>query len=235
MVPSETLNKNYFISTFNGYDIWAKQISNYSKGNPVIFLNGFQNPSFYNYYNKSTKAFGYDSYSYRKTQFEIFPLEDSIRNRKAYYIKSDSQQNKKQDTIQTNKGIYYGLLLDSVRMYQKVNFVPEDIPNQWITNETKTLVFNISNPYKEDISFENGGKASKISLRYVILKDGEIYEVKEAKSDFENLKISSQSSQKVAIQISAPSQTGNYKVFISLKTDPFEGSRNSGMMSINVK
>ena len=234
MVPSKKLNSINFIANFNGFDTWASEIKNYSKGYPVIFLDGFQDPSLYNYYTQSTKGFGYDSYRYRKTQFEIFPLEDSIRNRKAYFADMASHNSQNQDTIKTNKGIYYGVWIDSVRIYQKVNFVPEDISHQWETNETRTIIFKVSNPYKEDISFENVGKTSKCSLRFVVQKDGEIYDVKDVDSNFESLRISSKSFKKISIKISAPSQKGNYKFFISIKTDPFAGSRNSGMMSMNV-
>ena len=234
MVSPQKLNAINFIANFNGYDTWASEIKNYSKGYPVIFLDGFQDPSLYNFYTQSTKGFGYDSYRYRKTQFEIFPLEDSIRNRKAYFADMVSHKSQNQDTIITNKGIYYGVWLDSVRMYQKVNFVPEDISHQWETNETKTIIFEVSNPYNEDISFVNGGKTSKCSLRFVIQKDGEIYDVKDVKPGFENLQISSKSFKKISIKISAPSQKGNYKFFISIKTDPFAGSRNSRMMSMKV-
>ena len=228
------MNAINFIANFNGYDTWASEIKNYSKGYPVIFLDGFQDPSLYNFYTQSTKGFGYDSYRYRKTQFEIFPLEDSIRTRKAYFADMVSHKSRNQDTIITNKGIYYGVFLDSVRMYQKVNFVPEDISHQWETNETKTIIFEVSNPYNEDISFVNGGKTSKCSLRFVIQKDGEIYDVKDVKPGFENLQISSKSFKKISIKISAPSHKGNYKFFISIKTDPFGGSRNSKMMSMKV-
>lgn len=235
MVSSDKLNNIKFIASLNGFDIWAKEIEKHSKGYPVIFLDGFQDPSFYNFYTKSIKGFGYDSYRYRKTQFEIFPLEDSIRNRKAFFVQTASHKCTNQDTILTNKGIHYGIWLDSVRMYQKINFVTEDIFHQWQPNETKTIAFKVSNPYKDDISFENGGKAFKCSLRFVIQKDGKIYAVKEVVSDFEHLKIPSKSFKQIAIKISAPSQKGNFKFFISIKTEPFEGSRNSRMMSMTVK
>lgn len=235
MLPSKALNKVEFIANFNSFDVWAKQIKYYAKNYPVIFLDGFQKPSLYNYYTQSTKGFDYDSYNYRKTQFEIFPMEDSIRNHKAYFIDTKSHQNPKQDTINTIKGIHYGLWLNSVRMYQKVNFIPLNTSQEWNTNQSKTLVFKIENPYSQAIYFTNLRQKYKCSLKYVVQKDGEIFSVQNVNSRFQNLIIPANDSKNLALKITAPNTIGNYKYFISIQTLPFAGSRNSPMLEMNVK
>ncbi len=235
IIPPKALNRIEFIANFNSYDVWAQQIKSYAKNYPVIFLDGFQNPSLYNYYTQSTKGFDYDSYSYRKTQFEIFPLEDSIRNRKAYFIETKSHQNPQQDTIKTKKGTHYGLWLDSVRMYQKVNFTPLQPAQQWSVNQTKTLVFKIENPYNHAINFGNNGQKYTVSLRYAIQNYEAIILLKDVNNaHFNNLTLPAGATKTIAIKITAPSKAGNYKYFISIQTSPFAGSRNSPMLKMNV-
>lgn len=234
MAPFASLKKIRFIADFSGYDTWAQQIKSYTKNYPIIFLDGFQDPSLYNYYTQSTKAFDYDSYSYRKTQYEIFPLEDSLRNHKAYFIDTKSHQNPQQDTICIQKGTYYGLWLDSVRMYQKVNFSPQNSPSNWQPNQTKTITFNIQNPYNQAIDFTNNNQKYTCSLRYVLQKDGEIYSLQNLTSTFNHLKIPANGTNTIALKIKSPAEAGNYKYFISIQTTPFAGSRNSPMLKMNV-
>lgn len=234
MAPYANLKKIRFIADFNGYDTWAQQIKSYAKNYPVIFLDGFQDPSLYNYYTQSTKGFDYDSYSYRKTQYETFSLEDSIRNRRAYFLDTKSHQNQNQDTITIQKGTYYGLWLDTVRMYQKVNFTAQNSSQKWKPKQTKTINFKIENPYNQAIDFTNNNQKYTVRLRYVLQKDGEIYSVQAISSPFNNLKIPAKDAAIIALKIKSPSEAGNYKYFISIQTMPFAGSRNSGMLKMNV-
>jgi len=235
MLPIAPLNSIKFIANFNNFDLWAQQIKNYSKNYPVIFLDGFQDPSLYNYYTQSTKGFDYDSYNYRKTQFEIFPIEDSIRNKKVYFAATASHQKPNQDTLKTIKGIYYGVWLDSLRTYQKVIFTALNTSQKWKPNETKTIVFKIENPYKQTINFNNNGQEYLCNLKYIVQKNGVIFGKKSFNSDFEKISIPKNSYKTVALKITAPNKIGNYTYFIVLQTEPFAGSRNSAMLKMNVK
>jgi hypothetical protein len=68
----------------------------------------------------------------------------------------------------------------------------------------------------------------------VLQKDGEIYSLQNLNSTFNQLKIPANGAAIIALKIKSPGEAGNYKYFISIQTTPFAGSRNSGMLKMNV-
>jgi len=234
IVPIAPLLKIKVVAYYFGNKEWAHQIHEKAGDSPVIFYDAFQVPSRYNYYNNTTKGFGYDSRYYRKNQFDIWPLEDSIIHKRAYLLKQESQ-GPGQDTINTSKGMYYGLFLDSVRMYQKVAVNPLEVPAVWKKGEQVLLKLKISNPYDEEISLGNTGQKWKCYLEYGYKKGADLGEFKLVAADLEAVKIEGHGSAVIDAEIEAFAEAGKYKLVLSLRTDPFPGSRNSNMISVEVK
>jgi hypothetical protein len=236
IVPIDAVKKVKVVDYYFGTEQWAKQIHEKAGDYPVIFNNSFQTPSRYNYYTRSTKGFSYDSRYYRKNQYDIWPLEDSLRNSKAYFVLPDSHGDSvKQDTINTRKGVFYGLWIDKVRMYQKVSVNPVVVPEEWKSGEVKTLKLKITNPYNESISFGNAGETWKCYLEYAFKRGDNMDEFKPVLADIENIKIGAGASVEVEAAIKAPVDAGKYKMILSLRTEPFSGGRNSNMIGVDVK
>lgn len=234
IVPIAPLMKIKVVDYYFGNKAWARQIHEKAGNAPVIFYDAFQVPSRYNYYNNTTRGFGYDSRSYRKNQYDIWPLEDSIRNKRVYLIRQESQ-GAGEDTINTSKGVYYGLFLDSVRMYQKVGVNPLELPSVWKKGEKVLLKLKISNPYQEAIYLGNAGQKWKCYLEYGYKKGENLTEFKPVLTDLKALKINAGGTAVIAAEITAPAEAGKYKLVLSLRTDPFPGSRNSNMISVELK
>jgi len=236
IIPVNALMKVNVIAYYFGTEKWAKQVREKAGDYPVIFYNSFQTPSRYNYYNRSIKGFSYDSRYYRKNQYDIWPLEDSLRNKRAYFVIPDSHGDRvKQDTIHTSKGIFYGLWIDKVRMYQKVSVNPVVAPADWKSGAAENLKLKITNPYNEAISLGNKGETWKCYLEYGFKKDGVLSEFKPVVTDIENIHIGPGESIEIEGVIQAPAEAGKYKMILSLRTEPFLGGRNSNMISVEVK
>lgn len=234
--PIPALLKINVVAYYFGNAQWARQIHEKAGNAPVIFTDSFQVPSRYNYYTRSTKGFAYDSRNYRKNQYDIWPLEDSLRNKKVYYVLQGSMGGLgKVDTIPTAKGLYYGVWLDSVRLYQKVNVVPESITADWKKGELKELQLRISNPYSEAITFGNEGQRWKCYLEYGFKLGPEPGPFKSFNVSLENVVIAAGQSVLVKGSVRVPETPGKYKLIFSLRTDPFPGSRNSSMIAAEVK
>lgn len=223
-------------SYYFGNEKWAKQIHEKAGDAPVIFRDSFQVPSRYNYYNRTTKGFSYDSRYYRKNQYDIWSLEDSLRNKKAYYVLSYSNpEGLKEDTIQTTKGLYYGSWIDGVRSYQKVSVNPVEISKELTRDAEVVLKLKISNPYDEAIFLGNAGQKWKCYLEYGY-KDGEqLSEFKPVGADLEHITVPAKQSVEITGIIKTPAVPGKYKLIFSLRTDPFAGGRNSNMISVEIK
>ena len=236
MAAPERLQKVKFVANYYGYQSWANTIEEAAEGNPVIFQDGFQAPSYYNYYNNTLMGFGYNSYGYRKTQYDIWPLEDSLQFKKVLYILDRPFPDKgNQFVILTNKGELYGRFIASARLYQKLQFVPQDYDENWKSAEIREITFSVHNPYDHETDFNDQAEQSPVELLVGYYQLGQVYQVSMVSGPYKHLKVPPRGNSKLTFKIQAPQTPGAYKLFVAIKTAPFPGSRNSGMINMNVK
>lgn len=233
ITASDALKKAIFIRYYYGNELWAKKVQQAAKGAYVVFQDGFKFPSYYNFYNQTVTGFSHNSYNYRKTQYDIWPIEDSLRHKKVFYV-TKMKINKLQTTIPTDKGIFYGNCIEQVRLYQKIGFTPENYSENWQKGENRLVPFKIYNPYQEMVSFSDKGEKWKCRLSYAYYKEGRVISVFPVKENFQNFSIKPKGTYLLKIYIKAPEQTGKYKLIISVQTDPFPGARNSNMINMYV-
>ncbi|SMD02897.1 ArnT family glycosyltransferase [Pedobacter africanus] len=234
--PVGVLMKVKVVSYYFGNKTWAQEIKKKAGDAPVIFMDSFQVPSRYNYYTRSTKGFSYDSRYYRKNQYDIWPLEDSIRNKRAYFVLQYPMEGLGRiDTIQTGKGLFYGAWIDKVRIYQKLNVSLESVPASWERGAVKELQLKISNPYKESIALGNAGANWKCYLEYGFKIGPDLGEFKVAGTNLEPVTIGVGQSVLVSASLRAPLVPGKYKLLFSVRTDPFSGARNSSMIPVEIR
>jgi 4-amino-4-deoxy-L-arabinose transferase-like glycosyltransferase len=226
-------NQIKFVADFQNYDQWALQIKGAAQGKPVLFQDGFQDASYYNFYTQSLKGVAYNSINYRQTQYDLWPLAYEIQGKKVLLIGEGEATDKDSFNINTVKGIYNGTWIDSVRFYPKITFEPIDYPKEWISQEEKTITFKVKNPYQKSIDFNNQNIKWKCSFQYGYMLNGELISVIPIKTNIPNLK--AQETKLISVKIKSPKESGDYKLFLSIKTEPFVGTRNSKMISIKVK
>jgi len=236
IVPIPFLMKIKVVDYYFGTKEWAADIQQKAGDAPVIFVDSFQVPSRYNYYTRSTHGFGYDSRYYRKNQYDIWPLEDSIRNRKAYFVQQDVVDGTfKVDTILTNKGLYYGCWIEKVRMYQKLSVNPLAVPVDWKKGERRELQLKITNPYADTIHLGNANAQWKCFLEYSFKKGPDLDQFRAVVADLEDVIVKPGQSVILKAQITAPATAGKYKLVLSVRTEPFKGSRNSNMIAVEIQ
>ncbi len=229
------LNKIHFVADFRQYNTWAKQIDSAANGHQVIFKDGFQKPSLYNFYTHSLRGVGYNSFHYRKTQYDLWPLEDSIQHQNALLVSEVEKDDPNLNIIQTPKGRYAVSWLDDVRFYPKINFEALDFPAEWQPGQVRMLKFRLSNPYHKKVDFSDKKGGGKCSFLYGFFSYGEVKKISEIPAVLSDIQLTPHQSKVLNIKIKAPSETGDYKLFLSVKTAPFAGTRNSRMMKMKVK
>jgi hypothetical protein len=235
ILPIPFFQKFKIVKKQTGSIDWAKQIKQKAGDAFVMFNEGFQEPSKYDYYNNTLKGFSYNSRNYRKNQFDMWFLEDSLRNQKVYYVQSWRHSAARQDSFPTTKGMWFGRWVDSVRTYQKVEIKVGETSKEWDKGEVRCLELRFYNPYQEEISFSNKGQKWNCYLEYGYMKEGKLIDVFSLGERFHEFTISSKKEVNITANIKAPSESGKYKLIFSIRTDPFPGTRNSRMISINVK
>jgi len=235
MFPIPGLKDVSIISSFLSSEAWATQVREKAGDKNVIIQGGFQEASLYNFYNNTTKAFAYDTRYYRKTQFDIWPLEDSIRNKPAYYVRYVSHgTGALEDTLKTAKGIFFGTNVEGVRTYQKVIISTSQMTDSWKAGGLRSLSIKIYNPYAETISFSNKDEIWKSYLECGFIQKGKILQFNPVISKFNSIVIKPRESVTIPVIIRAPSNSGQYNLVFSIRTDPFPGSRNSSMIPVNI-
>lgn len=228
------LNKIAFVRKFQNYELWAKEIQAIAKENNVVFLDAFQEPSFYNYYTHSLKGVAYNSINYRQTQYDLWPLEDSLQNHKVMLLKGGESKVKDAKEFNTVKGIHNYEWIDSVHFYPKIKFEPLNFTKVWQANEERLITFNVINPYHKTVDFASNKQQTDCTFQYVYHLNGELFKIEAFPTSASDLRIEAHQSKLIQLKIKAPAAKGNYKLFISIKTNPFSGTRNSKMIGLNV-
>ncbi len=223
------------LKSYYGFKEWANVVKQKAGDNYVIMSEGFQNPSKYDFYTNSLKCFAYDPRYYRRTQFDIWPMEDSLQHKKALYLTYYPIKGLTTDSIKVAAGTWYIAWVDDVRTYQKVNF---EIPSYKITaSPGQKITFNLTltNPYPYPISFSNNGYQHKLLLEAIFFKGITGISTQKADSTFNKISLKPGASTQYTFTVLAPLQKGNFDLFFSLRTDPFPGSKNSRIVNFAVK
>ena len=223
------------LKSYYGFKDWASRVKEKAGNSYVVMSEGFQNPSKYDYYNNNLKCFAYDPWNYRHTQFDIWPMEDSLQHKRVYFLNYFPVKGITTDTLKVSAGTWYGGWIDDLRTYQKVVFTFEDNKISASPGERMMLPLKMLNPYSHAISFDDNGYLHPVSLQAIVLSGNEVSNIQEAGADFKNIKLQSGESADYTFTFKAPLQKGNYDVIFSLQTDPFPGSKNSRIINLTVK
>jgi hypothetical protein len=223
------------LKSYYGFKQWAGAIKQKAGDNYVIMVEGFQNPSKYDYYTNSLKCFAYDTRGYRLTQFDIWPMEDSLQHKKAYFLTSFPIKGISSDTMKLGTtGTWYGGWVNDVRTYQKVIF---GAPNYKLTvSPGQRLTFNltVTNPYPYTISFSNEGKQHPVVLEACFFKGDVGLSSQKAPGNFNDINLKPGASTQYTFTLTSPLEKGNFDLVFSLRTEPFPGSKNSRIIKLTV-
>ena len=223
------------LKSYYGFKEWAQAVHQKVGDNYVVMSEGFQNPSKYNYYTHSLKCFAYDNWYYRRTQFDIWPMEDSIQHKKVYYLFYKPIKGVTTDSIKLEAGTWYGGWVNDVRTYQKVDFVPASTKLIVNAGQKVFIDLTVTNPYDHAISFSNAGYTHAVSMIAYIIKGEEVISMQKAGTDINNINLTPGETKPYTFALIAPLRKGNFSLLFSLQTDPFPGSKNSRIIDITVK
>jgi hypothetical protein len=229
------LKQMHALRIFYDFKDWAKLVHDKAGDNYVIFNEGFQNPSKYNFYNNTLKGFDYDPRYYRRTQYEFWPIEDSLQHKRAYYVLEHPQPGFSTDTINTPAGTWYGGWVDDVRTYQKIEFEATEKEEVVAPGQQKVFDLTFKNPYRVPVSFSNKGQLHQVIFEASFIVDTDVFSSQRADNSFYNISLKPGETTHFKFNVTAPAKPGKYQLVFSLLTDPFNGGRNSKAISYTVK
>jgi hypothetical protein len=223
------------VKSLYGFKQWAYDIRQKAGDSYVVFNDGFQNASKYDFYNNTTKGFAYDERYYRLTQFDIWPIEEGMQHKKAYWLAKRNIKDVTTDTLNTSGGIWYGGWVNDVRTYQKVKVETATYKIKAMAGGDVFFDLNITNPYPYTINFSNDGYEHRVWFEACLFRGDDISLVREADDNFHELVLKPGESKHYKFKFVAPGQRGKYTMIFSLRTDPFLGSKNSRIISLTIE
>jgi hypothetical protein len=235
ITASPLIRKIGQVKSLYGFKQWAYDIRQKVGDNYVVFNDGFQNASKYDFYNNTTKGFAYDERYYRLTQFDIWPIEEGMQHKKAYWLAKRNIKDVTTDTLNTSGGIWYGGWVNDVRTYQKVKVETASYKIKAMAGGDVFFDLNITNPYPYTINFSNDGYEHGLWFEACLFKGDDISLVREADDNFHELVLKPGESKHYKFKFVAPEQRGKYTMIFSLRTDPFLGSKNSRIISLTIE
>jgi hypothetical protein len=222
------------LSTYYGFHKWADEVHAKAGDAYVVMRDEYQNPSKYDFYTNSLKGFGYDSKYYRTTQFDMWPFEDEMQHKKVYFLTDTKVPGVTTDSI-NNLGKWYGGWITDTRTYQKVVFKPASYILTGTAGGIQTINLDITNPYPFAIGFSNEGVTHQLSLEACLFLGTQQVDTQKGTTDFYNITIQPGQQAHYKFPFKVPMKKGLYQLYFSLRTDPFAGSRNSGVIKFTVK
>lgn len=222
------------VKSLFGFKDWAYAIKQKVGDNYVVMNDGFQNASKYDFYNNTTKGFSYDSRYYRLTQFDIWPIEEGMQHTRAYYLVRAPINGVTTDTLNTTGGTWYGGWVNDVRTYQKVKIETASYKIRAAAGKKMSFNLTLTNPYPYTINFSNAGYEHQVALEAFLFMPSRS-EVQPAGDDFHQIVLKSGQIVQYTFILTTPLQKGKYEMLFSLRTDPFQGSKNSRIISLTIE
>lgn len=235
ITASPIIRKIGQVKSLYGFKQWAYDIKQKAGDNYVVMSDGFQNASKYDFYTNSTQGFSYDERYYRLTQFDIWPIEDGMQHKKAYWLTKNPVKGITTDTLNTTGGKWYGGWINDVRTYQQVKVETVSYKFKVAPGEKISFDLNIINPYPYTINFSNTGYEHQLTFEACLFKGADIDGVQEAGKDLYQMVLKPGENKHYTFKFTAPLQKGKYTMIFSLRTDPFLGSKNSRIISLTIE
>lgn len=223
------------VKSFFGYEEWCNLIRQRAGNAYVIFSGGFQEPSKYNFYTRSLKGFSYDNRFYRRTQYDLWPLENRLQHQRCLYVMGYRDTCIVQDSVNTGKGMLYLNWIDDVRTYQRINIKSDRYKVKATPQQRLTFHLSITNPYPYPISFSNEGQQHKVFFGACFIQGEQMTYAVPADSAFHDISLKPHETVAYTFNLTAPPQKGNYDLIFSLRTEPFPGGRNSRIVNFTVQ
>jgi hypothetical protein len=223
---------DYFFNNAATY----RAIAQRAGGSYVVFPDGFQDPSKYNFYTQSTQAYAYNSIIYRRNHYNLTPAEQRMQGQRVYYVSQEKKGLPLEDSIATPKGTYFGAWIDSLRTYQNVWATSQVTDFEAKPKQLITLKLLIHNPYPYAVSFGQKAGKHRVFFEYAYKKEAQIVAVHDISDGFDAVQIPAAGAFSCSVKVQAPAEAGKYYLLFAIRTEPFaRGSRNSPYYTIRVQ
>lgn len=136
----------------HGWKQWAQEVAVRAQGRPVVFTNSYQKASKYTFYTGLT-GFSANNISYRRNQFDLWNIEDSIQGKEVLWIANWPIP--RLDTLRTIKDTKNYRIVPSYRSYHKLVATVEEERLQFPAESEVRFKVQLTNGYPHPVRFDH--------------------------------------------------------------------------------
>jgi len=217
----------HYSSFFWGKD-WAKQVNEKAGGTPVIFTNSYALPALYNYYYPKEITLGYNTKHYRKTNYSL-GTKDCILDNKSVLIFSDKPLSA-DTSIKVQSKYRNGFLIPTnFNCVNALRITALDPPSKFMPGETKSVVIEIKNTGTISID------ATNLKIDYAFFRAKYDFINSPSSYNLPNTILASGYTKRIRIPITAPDESGAYRILFSFVNGILQGNFASDFYQVSVE
>ena len=213
------------------WDSWAEEIKGQSNGLPIMFIDGYEQASRYSYLS-GTEVHCYNTFDYRETQHDLWPLEDSLQGKTIFAVnRNDGNPIYKQLTTQIGNKVFYRVI-ENFRSFRKVTVSMKEGEIVAKPGEQITVTISILNNYTYPVNFSSvEGRNVFLNAHFLVGLNPELNEQLQTLTDT----ILSNNQVLKTVVFRVPSVTGKYDLRFSIQVEGIEAPINSNKYKVQVK
>lgn len=206
---------------------WTAAVKEQAAGRPVVFLNSYQSPSKYMFY-QGEPSYSLNTIHNRRSQYNFWPMEENLWGKEIWLAGRDGNFFPGVEGVPTSQGTFYGKPVKNYHSYSLIQFVPaqrEFFRAEGQRGEVVKYRFAVKNGYGKEVPLTGDGPA----LRYMISADGMPPVIQETGMYLKELL----GKDSVDIPISGSKMPGTYKIKLGLDAvEGFDPTHNSPVFKI---
>ncbi len=219
----DIIPNNSFKKKFHGKKELVIAIKNKAKGAPMVKVNSFQLASIYQFY-AGAKALSYASITGRKSQYDLWNVEESLRGKKVFYI--FSYNNIWVDSFKTDDHNVSYQWVDNFQAVSDLKVLVDSVPNNLMAGKQYPIKLRFAYYQQYNEVFEH----TSLKLRCYIY-DGLTQINENPNTVYLNKQLLQQGAE---YTISVPDTSGQFKLCFGIEPDNIAASRNSDFMDITI-
>ena len=216
----------------HNWDSWADEVEDLSGGLPIVFINHYERASRYSYL-KGDIVHCYNTFDYRETQHDLWPLEENLQGKTIFLIDRHNRKGEYETfTTTIGKGIHYRIV-ENFRSFRNVNVEVEGLEdNEFAPGEEVTVNITMKNNYDYAVDF------SDVNGREVYLNAHILEGLNPVQTDvLEALTISLAPGEELTktVKVKMPDVEGKFDLRFSIQVEGIEAPINGRKQRVIVK
>ncbi len=102
---------------------WTAEVKKQAAGRPVVFLNSYQQPSKYMFY-QGASAYSLNTIQSRRSQYNFWPMEEKLWGKEIWLASSDKNYFPDAEGKKTAQGTFYGRPVKDFYSYSLLQLIP---------------------------------------------------------------------------------------------------------------